>query len=106
MSLPDEQKVEEALHFLAKTDEPYANAKALVDFLSHKIKSVRAQSFLDTEGTVAERDSVSLASKEYLSIIEDHKNAVYDRELLAARRKRAELTIDVWRTIQANRRQG
>lgn len=97
-------KVEDALEYLADTDEPHARAKAMVKALEHKIKTVRALTFLQSAGTVAEREAQSLVSKEYCDVVEQYENAVADYELMENRRQRAQLEIDVWRTTEASRR--
>ena len=101
-----ENQVEKAMNYLAETDEDYGKSVGLVKGLEHYLKTVKSQVFLNSSGTVAEREAKSYASKDYREKILEHQNAVTDKEIMAAKRKRAELTVDVWRTQQANRRQG
>jgi len=104
--LPTSQQVGKALQYLADTDESYARLTAAVKALEHKGKTIRATKFLGATGTVAEREAQSIASPEYAAFVEELENTTADREIEAARRKRAELTIAVWQSIGANRRSG
>ena len=104
--LPNEEDISKALHYLAETDKDYALAISSVKALEYKIKTIKATTFLESTGTIAEKQAKSETSKEYIDFTADYKSVVYDRELVSARRKRAELTIEVWRSLNANRRQG
>ena len=106
MSLPDQNAVEKALHYLAETDEKYARFKARVKALEHQAKVIKGLTFLETTGTVAERSATADSCQTFRAFIADLENAVYDMEATAAKRKRAELTIDLFRTIEASRRAG
>lgn len=101
-----ESQVEKALHYLAESDEDAAKAKARVKGLEQKAKTIIAVAFLEAEGAQGERQQKAFISDAYKAHTEEYENAVYDNELYANKRKRAELTIDVWRSINANRRQG
>ena len=104
--LPDEKQVGAALQYMADTDAPCAKLTARVKALEFQCKTIRALEYLDATGTVAERDALSYASKVFRAFTEDYENAVAEHETIKARRKRAELTIEVWRSLNANRRQG
>lgn len=106
MTLPTEDDVGRSLRYLAETDELFAKQTAHMKALEYQVKTIKALEYLDSEGTIAEREAKSCSSAAYRAFIEDYENAVATRETTAAKRKRAELTIDVWRTCAANRRQG
>lgn len=95
-----------ALRYLAETDEPAANARAMAKYLEQKRKTIKAVGFMKASGTMAEREARSYTTNEYLQFLEDYKAAVYDDELYKNKRKRAELTVEVWRSKNANRRAG
>lgn len=103
--LPTEADVAKALHYLALTDEQCAKETARVKAMEFEIKTIKAISFLKATGTMAEKEAQAYADTGYQAWIEDYENAVADRETTAAKRKRAELTIEVWRSLNANRRQ-
>lgn len=102
----DESQTEKALNYLASTDESCAKAKGLVKGLEYRLKVTKAIHFLTASGTVAEKEAASLTSNSYLAMVNQYQDAVIEFETLAAKRERAVLTIDVWRTEQANRRKG
>jgi len=58
------------------------------------------------EGTVEDRKRIAKSSPEVAKAMEDYLQAVRHYEFLKARRKRAELTFEAARSINANRRQG
>jgi len=104
--LPDEHDIAKALYYLAETDEKYAVLIARVKALEYQVKTIKAFGFLNASGTVGEKTAISESSAPYKAWIEDYENAVADKETITAKRKRAELTIEVWRSLNANRRQG
>lgn len=106
MSLPTENDISKALTYLAETDEPYAKAIGRIKGLEHQIKTIKAIGFLEAQGTVGERTAKSESSSQYIAFTRDYEEAVYEKETMAAKRKRAELTVDVWRSLNASRRQG
>lgn len=97
---------EKALDYLASTDEAYARAKAMVKFLEHKRKTIKATLYLDAKGTINERESYAYKHEEMIKFLDEYQDAVYDEQILASKRKRAELTIEVWRSKNANQRKG
>lgn len=101
-----DDQVERAIKYLAETDEQHAMAKANRVRLEQLRKTSKAIGFLDTDGTVAEREAEAYSSAAYQKVISDYSASVYDEQLLVNKRLRAQLTIDVWRSENANRRQG
>ena len=106
MSLPTEEDVGRALTYLAETDGPVAKLIARVKALEYEAKSIRGLVFLDATGTMAEKEAKAVSSSPYRAWIEDYENAYAECETIRAKRKRAELSIDVWRSLNASRRQG
>ena len=106
VNLPDENSVSKALTYLAETDEPYAVAAAAVKAQEHVLKMAKALEYLEAEGPVAQRDAIALASDEYRGAVNNYENVVATKEIMANKRKRAELTIEVWRSLNAAHRRG
>lgn len=98
--------MEGALNYLATTDESYGELVGRCKALEYRLKVAKAQAFLEAVGTMAEKEAVALCSVDYRQMLEKFENDVVDKEIIAAKRKRAELTVDVWRSLNANRRQG
>lgn len=97
---------EKALDYLVETDEKSAQAKALMLFIEDKKKTVKATQMANMDGSISGREMEALASDEYKAVCDEYRDAVYDYEMLRNRRKSAELTIELWRSMNANRRQG
>ena len=106
MSLPSEDDVDKSLNYLATTDEAYAKSTARVKALEYEVKTVKALAFLDAQGTVGERTAISEASSAFRAWVQGYENAFADMKIMETKRKRAELNIDVWRSLNASRRQG
>ena len=100
-------KTEEALGFLAKTDAEYGTARGRVKGLEYRLKVQNATAYLaQKDGPVAEKEARSLIDPAYTHMVEEYENSVAQMETLAAQRKRAELTIECWRTVESSRRRG
>jgi hypothetical protein len=96
--------MEAAMSYLAETDQAYA------DYVASKLrceilgKRVRARAFIESEGSVEVRKA---KSENHADVIEADKclvEAVLYLESLKAKRGRAEIVIDVWRSINASQR--
>ena len=104
--LPDAERVGKAINFLANTDEDYGRLCAAVSAMEHRIKSLKASKYLETSGTVGERQAIVDSSKAYRGWIEKMENVTADREIMRARRKTAELLIELWRSVNSARGKG
>jgi hypothetical protein len=106
MSLPDEKQVERALRYLEESEEAYAQAVAAKEAADLRLKVARDVAFLEHEGTVAERTAAAGSCDAYLVAIDGVERAYTDAELLKAKRQRALLVCEVWRSLNSNRRAG
>ena len=100
-----QDRMEAAMMFLAETDIPAAKAKGRVKALDQYGRSVKAFGFLEATGTVAEREAKSYTTDKWKQHIDNVEQAVIDAETLDNQRASAMGVRDVWRTLQANRRQ-
>jgi hypothetical protein len=100
----DEERVGKAMRYLAETDLPYAEAKAALESSEILRKRVRARVFLTEDGTVAERQAEAETHHDTEAADDQYVQAIKAFEELKARRQRAELLIDVWRSMEATRR--
>lgn len=102
-----DDRLQNALTYLAETDEELAQLKANVERAEYLKKRVRAAEFLSAEGkSIEERKAKAEVSKEVEDIEHDYTRALVAFEHIAAKRKTEALIVDVWRSINANRRQG
>jgi len=101
-----DDQLEAALKYMSETDEAAAQAKSRLAILEKQEKTVLGLAFLSTKGNNAEREYTARTSGDYLKWQADHKNAVYEHETYRNKRIRCEAVIEVWRSINANRRRG
>jgi len=106
MSLPTEDDVSRALAYLASTDAEHGRLIGRVRGLEHQRKTIKGLAYLEADGTVQAREASAYSSLTYRAWVEDYENAWADSATIQAKRKRAELTIDVWRSLNAGRRKG
>ena len=107
MSMPNEERLSAALDYLASTDEEVAQHKAAKTSQEYLMKKAKAIVLLASkQSSNPLKEAEYYASDEYEQSIATHHDTIVELETLLAKRKRAELTIDVWRSLNANRRQG
>lgn len=106
MSLPDEKQVERALRYLEESEEAYAQAVARREAKDWGVKMARDIAFLDAEGTVAERQATAGSSAQVRAAVSEYEDSIVSLETLKAKRQRAILTLEVWRSLNSNRRAG
>ena len=104
--LPTEKDIGKALNYLAETDQPYAQHCAHVKALEYQVKTIKALVYLESTGTVEDKTALSESSEVYRAWVTDYEKAYCEMKTIDAKRKRADLTIEVWRSLNANRRQG
>jgi len=98
--------VEKAVKYLADTDEPHAKARAEYNALSELRKTVRAFCFEGSKGGVAERTMAAERHPDYVEHIEKIKQAEIEFHTMHNKRKRAEIMVELYRTMAANSRKG
>lgn len=107
MALPTENEVSRALTYLAETDEKYAVLKGAVRAQEYLLKHHKAVAMMKSpEKSVAARETAAMATESYVEQVRDYEMAIVEYETVAAKRERAQLTIDVWRSLNAARRVG
>jgi len=100
------KECDKALKYLQSTDLSCAKARAYQLYLESKEKTILAMSMVNDKGTVQEKDSRARTCPAYLEWLEQYREAVTDYEVQRNTRKRAELTVEVWRSTNANLRKG
>lgn len=104
-----EDKGERALDFLAQTDAEYADWRVTMlrtEYLAEVAENLIYKTLRSTGDSVEDCKRAARASPEFQEKFDEHLKAVREYEFLRARRRRAELTFEAWRSINANRRQG
>ena len=106
MELSPEERMSRALAFLAETDAEFADVRVQVLRTEYLVDVAESLAFKLLEGGVEERKKAAKANPEVQQKFEEHLQAVRHFEFLRARRKRAELSFEMYRSLNANRRQG
>jgi hypothetical protein len=96
--------MEEAVDFLWKTDEAFAEAKTDVLRAEILVKRVRARVFVETEGGVEVRKAKAEGHADVVAADESLCASTLTFETLKAKRSRAEIIIEVWRSVNASQR--
>jgi hypothetical protein len=96
--------MEAAMEFLAETDEPFAEAKTAVLRAEILVKRVRARVFVGEEGAIEVRKAKAEGHADVVAADESLCTSTLNFETLKAKRSRAEIVIDVYRTLEASRR--
>lgn len=102
--LVTEKMVRDAFDWMDENAGPAAHARAERIRAEHGVKKARARSFLESTGTVAEREAKALASQAYEEASEIEIQAVGRDEWMRNQRNKCEAIIEAWRTECSNLR--
>ena len=100
-------QAEKALDYLRESEQEYAEYKGLVKFQSERLKASLARSMLNQVGSsVAERKAQAEASSDYDAVVAESIGIQTKYTELEAKRQRAELAIELFRSINSARSKG
>ena len=102
----DLSKVEDCAQFLPDSDEELGRLRGAADAAKYIRDARHAQAFLDSEGSVAERNAKADLIIAENGTVDDYKNAIADYEIMKAKRFTADTTIQIWRTKTSARGKG
>jgi hypothetical protein len=102
----DEARAEKALCYLEQTDAQFADAYVMRLRTEYLCECAEALVYQHLEGSVEDRKRGAKVAEETKKAHEEYLSSVRAHEFLKAKRKRAELTFEMWRSLNANRRQG
>ena len=99
---------EKALDYLATTDEEFGRAKAKMLAGKEGLKREYAIAYLSTSAAdkVDDRKSKAYISASYREALTQYENDSADYEICHAKRTRAALTIEFWRSLNSARSKG
>ncbi len=101
------ENAEKALNYLHESEEEYARLKAGHQAEKERLKIIKAGLELEApEATAAGKTRWAEAHKEYLCAVEDWEEFMESFYLVEAKRKRAELSIEIWRSVNAAQKRG
>jgi hypothetical protein len=103
----NESRVTDALHYLAGSDELVASLKSNVARTEYMAKLQESMAYKAIPiGSVEDKKAEAKMQPQAIAAWNAHFEAVTEYEKVRARREREVLVIDVWRSINANRRVG
>lgn len=95
----------EAINFMIKNAEAYAQAKANVVYLTEYRKTVKSQGILRSlKTTVVEKEADAYTTVEYKTCVEGLREAVAEAERLRWMLVAAQARVDCWRSMEASNR--
>lgn len=101
-----QEDAQRAVDFLKDTDIAHAEARANLSALQELRKTAKSFAFNAAEGAVGAREAIAYTDDDYLAHIEKIRVAEIEFHTLHNKRKRAELTVELYRTFSANTRRG
>ena len=101
-----EERLEKALRFLAETDEDFAESKVHMLRLEYATELAKKRVFLTETGNNEERKAKAESSDHVQTVLGTYLDAVGAFEKKRAKRSTEELIVEVWRSLEASRRQG
>ena len=104
------EKAERSLDYLKSTDSEYGRLKAMMEFKGHERKVVRSMLICEAmeleKMSAAKALATAEASDSYRRALTDLSNATAEFETVRAKRKRAELIIEMFRSVHSALKKG
>ena len=101
------KKAEAAIQYLGESETDFANLKAQHQALKERIKIELASLEMESpESTQAGKATWAKANIAYLDAVTDWEQAMASFYLVEAKRSRAELTIDMFRSVNSAMKRG
>lgn len=105
MTTINAKRAEGAIQFMVDNAEAYADASADVARLENVMKATKAALMnASAASSAAMKECDALADQKYIDYIGKHAEAVRQQTYLKTKLKAAELTVDVFRTLEASNR--
>ena len=101
-----EDKLQAAIKGMVETDDTCATAKVEVGRKDFLCRIAKSKIFLNSEGNIEQRKAKAEISPEVFSAQEEYFTAMGEYEKLKAKRETNAFVIEIWRSENANRRQG
>ncbi len=98
---------ERAINYLAESEADYARYKALHQAEKERLKIVKAGLSMDSlEKSQTAKDKDAESHSDYQRAVEDWQQSMEEYYLIEAKRKRAELTVDMYRSVNSALKRG
>lgn len=100
-------KAEKAIDYLRDSEQAYASLKAQHQALKERIKITESSRILDSnEKTQGMKEHDARSSEDYLLAVSEWESILQEFYLVEAKRKRAELTIEMYRSVNSALKRG
>lgn len=101
------QRAEKALDYLTQSEAVFARYKALHQAEKERTKIVKASLMIESQGkTVSDKENWALSHKDYQQVHTAWHEAMEQYYLIEAKRTRAELTIEMYRSVNSAIKRG
>ena len=101
------KKAEKALEYLETSEQQYAELKAQVKYAPERLKSFLSVLELNSdETTQAGKKAQALAHEDYRVLIDSMETITKEYNVLAEKRRRAEMTIEMYRSVNSAMKRG
>ena len=101
------KEAEKALDYLRESEEEYARYRGLMKAISQREKIALARIMFDSpESSAAGRKAWAEASEEFEKVVDESQEIQTECELISAKRERANLTIEMFRSINSQMKKG
>ena len=102
-----EERLTQAMRYLAETDSEAAELKTNVERQAYAVKKTKALIYLHADGkNIEEKKAIAETSDEVTKATMDYLDAHQESLALENKRKTEELITKIWQSLNANRRQG
>ena len=106
MSALTEERMEQALVYLAGTDLEAAEKLADMERAEHQAKTMKATAFLHLAGTVAEREAAATVAPDVVKAYSAYFAAIRTYNAIKNQRATEVIVIDAWRSVNSGRNKG
>ena len=101
------KKAEQALSYLETSEQQYAELKAQVKYAPERLKSFLSTLELKSDASTATmKKAEAMAHEEYQQLIDAMETVTKEYNLIAEKRRRAELIIEMYRSVNSAMKRG
>ena len=100
-----QEQMEEALSYLADTDEPCASLRADMERAEWKAKRTKQAIFMIADGSVADRNATADTSPDTEAAYEAYFKKIHEFDAMKNKRATNAIVFEAWRSLNSNRRQ-
>jgi hypothetical protein len=102
----DDDRMYLSLNYLARSDKECADLLAAMRLAEEKAEAVKAQLFLHSDGSVAERNAKAVVDERYQAAVAESIEAEQAYKRVEYKRKTETIVFEAWRSLNSNRRMG